>query len=153
MWTTNSEAVNDDSNVWESFMWWICLRNVLRDVKLMIHHTLISEITVIDFHSYITVGLPLLPRSTLKRLHKKGFKHTVVYLWSAILLNNCHIQASLSFHTCCEKCHQDSLSRNVRNHSWRLALPWWGYQMGEWQIELMSQQEAEFQERWEHTSH
>ena len=144
MWTANSEAVDDRSNVWDPFMRWICLRNVSRDVKLMIRRALVGEIAVVDFHSYVTVGPPLLPKSALKRLHKKDSGRTTVYLWPAILSNNYHIQASPSFRTCCEKCHQDSLGRNVEDHSRRLALPRWGYQMGEWRVGLVSQQKAEF---------
>lgn len=69
MWTANSEAIDDRSDVRKTFMRWVYLRNTSRDVKLMIRRTLVGEIAVIDFHSYVTVGPPLLPRTTLKRLH------------------------------------------------------------------------------------
>lgn len=104
-------------------MRWICLHNVPRDVKLMFRRALVGEIAIIDFHGDVTVGPPFLPRRMLKKLHHEEPTRTAVYLWPAILLNSCHIQASPSFRTCCEKCRQDSLGRNVEDHSRGLALP------------------------------
>ena len=50
-------------------MRWICLRNASRDVKLMFRRPLVGEIAIIDFHGYVTVGPPLLPRRMLKKFH------------------------------------------------------------------------------------
>ena len=46
----------------------IRLRNAPRDVELMIRSTFVDEIAGIDFHSYVTVGPPLLSRYIRRKM-------------------------------------------------------------------------------------
>ena len=62
------------------------MRNASRDVKLMFRRALVGEIAIIDFHGYVTVRPPLLPRRMLKEFHHEELDaHRCVSLASHIV--------------------------------------------------------------------